>query len=467
MSVRVQQLNADSTFLLTFFPSFAPKKLSPRLPGDFTILLDPWLQGHASMLHPAFQISHHTSTPALHSLQHLPQLPDIILISQDKPDHCHRETLCSLPRTSDTAILATPAAAKRIRSWGHFDKEQVHVIPTYNPLDEETVVRIPLPSYSSTSKVGEITITNIPTKRDVAGLHNAICITYQPSSSVLTASRPPRQYPNSSSSVVLSDDGIPGSPDSRRRSRTSSSAPRPNFLDPLGVTQSLSSLHLSRADSGTAPPPPTLSPDANQEQVLSIIYTPHGVSPSTLRPYISNHLAPLDALPVSLLFHGLTTAENPWYMGGRVANGAPGGVQIAEQFGVRHWIRAHDEEKINKGVATLLTKMRPYGPEKVEAVLRHEGIFDTKVHELDVGGVIRIPELDGQGEKGSRINEGADKGLTLGKGQRMNWEDNVLAMPEPVLDRPLTAPAVGAADLAPGTQMRIRREITHPDGIWI
>ncbi|KAF2481951.1 hypothetical protein BDY17DRAFT_340065 [Neohortaea acidophila] len=322
MSVRVQQLNADSTFLLTFFPSFAPKKLSPRLPGDFTILLDPWLQGHASMLHPAFQISHHTSTPALHSLQHLPQLPDIILISQDKPDHCHRETLCSLPRTSDTAILATPAAAKRIRSWGHLDKEQVHVIPTYNPLDEETVVRIPLPSYSSTSKDGEITITNIPTKRDVAGLHNAICITYQPSSSVLTASRPPRQYPNSSSSVVLSDDGIPGSPDSRQRSH------------------------------------------ANQEQVLSIIYTPHGVSPSTLRPYISNHLAPLDALPVSLLFHGLTTAENPWYMGGRVANGAPGGVQIAEQFGVRHWIRAHDEEKINKGVATLLTKMRPYGPEK-------------------------------------------------------------------------------------------------------
>src|ERR1700760_2952743 len=131
MALRIQQLNADTTFLLTFSPTFAPdsstiRKKSKRFPGEYTILVDPWLSGHSSILHPAFQISHHTTPPMIASLAQLKQEVDLIIISQDKPDHCHKETLCSWPTKKKVEILATPAAAKKIRSWRHFDPLHVH-----------------------------------------------------------------------------------------------------------------------------------------------------------------------------------------------------------------------------------------------------------------------------------------------------------------------------------------------------
>ena len=58
--------------------------------------------------------------------------------------------------------------------------------------------------------------------------------------------------------------------------------------------------------------------------------------------------------------------------------------------------------------------------------------------------------------------------MGMKRGQRMNVEDNVLAMPEP--KPPKTAPIAGAAEngaIAPGTKVRIRREITDPEGRWI
>jgi len=117
MSLTVEKLNDDTTFLFSFAPSFAPSNNKRKLPGAFTILVDPWLAGQSSILHPVFQLANHTAPAAIKSLAELKEHPDLIIISQDKPDHCHRETLCSLPANTRTRILATPAAAKTIRAW--------------------------------------------------------------------------------------------------------------------------------------------------------------------------------------------------------------------------------------------------------------------------------------------------------------------------------------------------------------
>ncbi|KAK5131387.1 hypothetical protein LTR08_000990 [Meristemomyces frigidus] len=320
MSLTVEKLNDDTTFLLAFAPSFAPSKPpSRRLPGAFTILLDPWLAGRASILHPAFQTSSHARASAIPTLTALPDPPDLIIISQSKPDHCHRATLCTLPPATPTRILATPAAAKKIRSWQHFDAAVVHVLPPYHPRKPATVTRIALPAYTAASAAGELTIAHIPTKRDLTGLHNAIAITYRAPASLLTSfeDEPPKPRPATNP----------------LNTTTPSPPPRPIFLDPLGLTLP------------PLPPPKT-------EKVLSTLYTPHGLSPSTLHPYLTTHLTPTTApAPLTLLLHGLHTASNPRLLGGRVARGAPGGVPIAKMLRARYWVGAHDGGKVEGGVA--------------------------------------------------------------------------------------------------------------------
>lgn len=461
MSLRIQQLNGDSTFLLTFSPPFAPE-ISKRYPGDFIILIDPWLSGSSSILHPTFQISHHTSTPALRSLNELNQHPDLIIISQDKPDHCHRETLCSLPKDTNISILAPPAAAKKIRSWKHFDEDIVRVMTPYSPNGQESVTRIALPGYSAASGDGEITIAHVPTKRDLTGVHNATGITYQPASTVLTEN--PQYIRNpAGSTITLPERGTSSAPASRHRSPTWSSDEQQVARDTLGTMSDSELTNLPAHSQGHLEFRVT-----PREQVLSVIYTPHGLSTRTLEPYIHNHLTQLNALPVSALFHSLNVDANPWFMGGVVVAGAPGGVQVAKRVEAKYWIGAHDELKDNRGLSTKLLKTQQYDVEKVEGMLGKAGVQGTKVFKLGVGEVLRIPELKKTAEEARRAVRKGKRGLKMSKGQRMNVEDNVLAMPEP--KRPVTAPNVGrngAGAVAPGTKVRIRREITDPDGRWI
>ena len=439
MSLTVQQLNPDTTFLLTFSPPFAPSKLAKRFPGDFTILVDPWLKGSSSILHPSFQLSHHTAESAVRSLAELKRLPDLIIVSQDKPDHCHKESLCSLPKDVGVAILATPAAARKIQGWKHFDASQVHALKAYNAASPDTVVRIRLPAYSSASAAGEITIVNVPAKHDMTGLHNAIGITYQPPSTILSLSTQYNRHA-AKSTVQLSEHGISAAP-MAERPRTAGSNPRPPFLDPLGKSntipdpppmpmsteapETLSRPH-SRADSGIG----RISSDRskrsrNREQIVSVIYTPHGLPPRILQPYIQNHLRPLHALPVSALFHSMNMETNPWFMGGVVATGAPGGIEIVKKIGgVSHWISAHDEVKDNTGIATVWIKSRQYALQEVQDMLSENGHEGTKVHRLGVGETVRMTERQEQSEMKREPHGGL-------KGHKMDVDNEVLAVPKP------------------------------------
>jgi len=404
MSLTVEKLNDDTTFLFAFAPHFAPAKQSHRFPGAFTILVDPWLNGHSSILHPVFQISRHTTPPAIKSLADLEEEPDLIIISQDKPDHCHRQTLCQLPKDTHTRILATPAAANKIRAWKHFDPAIVHVMKPYvatKPADN--LIRIEIPAYTSSSSSGEITVANLPTKMDVTKLHNAIGITYRPPGSLLTAL--------GGEHIHLSDMMSPQTSPGLRKTRSAAmlaptDAPTPLVTPPARTTSTSPPVHYPPNPTNSLPltPPPDSPPKLQHtntsrslrqhtEKPISIIYTPHGVAPAVLKPYVKHHLGPSDALPLTALFHSVNVETNPWFMGGVVARGAPGGLPIAHELAAKHWISAHDEAKDNRGWATTWIKSRRYSIEDVKRELREaQGVEEgeTEVHLLALGQMLRI-----------------------------------------------------------------------------
>lgn len=335
MSLTVKSLNGDTAFLLTFSPPVAPLSSPGLFPGSFTILIDPWLVGAATILSSIFSISEQKTTPCISSLKELDQEPDIILISQDKPDHCHEETLRQLPPDCQSTILAIPSAAKKIRSWKHFRPELVQALPKYveGSNDSQSIYRLVLPPMSPRGTCGEVTVTWMPARRDLSGLHHAIGITYRPPCSVLSAN--PGQY--------LDLPELPLSPPASPRSvRTIASSPR------------------------TIVP----APYNDREKTLSVIYSPHGVSYEIIRPYASSFLVTESALPLTSLIHSFDRVENPWYLGGNISAGSPGGLQIARSLYAKSWISAHDADKNNRGLSVRQTRIGKYAVDEIQRMLQ-------------------------------------------------------------------------------------------------
>ncbi|SMQ55268.1 unnamed protein product [Zymoseptoria tritici ST99CH_3D7] len=179
-SLSVHQLNADSTFLLTWTSTLTINTTSTTT--SLTILVDPWLDGTTTIFHPKFALTTHTSPPAVRSLAELQDTVDMILISQGMEDHCHKETLCSLPPNTTIPIYATPKAARMISSWKHFQNDIIQIMKPYNSTKPDTILRLPIHSEPTSQDTlpGELTLTNICPKLDLTGLHNAIGMTYTP-----------------------------------------------------------------------------------------------------------------------------------------------------------------------------------------------------------------------------------------------------------------------------------------------
>ena len=75
-------------------------------------------------------------------------------------------------------------------------------------------------------------------------------------------------------------------------------------------------------------------------------------------------------------------------MGGNVSAGLPGGVEIAQNLMVRYWIKAHDEDKENSGLAVKKVKTRKYRIDEVKEMLQEGkkgGRCGTTVVALNVG----------------------------------------------------------------------------------
>jgi Beta-lactamase superfamily domain len=178
MSVTVKHLNADSSFLLLFSPDTQPSSPGPSTPDPiYRILIDPWLQGDSIVTAPWFAVTKHVVPSCIQHLSEIDE-PDVVIVSQNKPDHCHGETLRQLRPDGKSIIAAEPGAAKAIKSWNHFDPARVLALPRFNPQKKFSYATFYIPPLSLGGHRGVVTVSFIPARNYMTGLHNAIGITY-------------------------------------------------------------------------------------------------------------------------------------------------------------------------------------------------------------------------------------------------------------------------------------------------
>lgn len=290
MPVRVKHLNADSSFLLSLSPEEQASNIAPYLHSEpYTILIDPWITGVSIVSKPWFAISKRNAPACITHLTEIPE-PDLVIVSQNKPDHCHKETLLQLRPEGKTTIVAEPAAAKAIKSWNHFDPARVFGLPKYNPRDRFSLLRFHVPPLSPGGHPGEVTVAFIPAKVYVTGLHNAIGITYRPPTAAPQTAVPQTiQSPRRANFVPLPLSPASLPPRSPSLSPPSSERPSADGLYPAGIDgyrPRISRLFHARSielmystPSARLPPSPPLSPPMDKPKRSS---DDMAISPPTL-----------------------------------------------------------------------------------------------------------------------------------------------------------------------------------------
>lgn len=441
MPLSVQHLNADSTFLLTFYSSSSSassflinsndafsqantRATTPSIASSkFTVLIDPWLAGSSSVWTPRFQISHHTSPPLITSLAQMP-LPNVIVISQDKPDHCHEETLRTLAPDSPITIVAVPAAAKKIRSWRYFTHAKIISLSTYDANNPETVYRefLASDSHDMYGRIGEVTISYVPQRLDMTGLHNAIAITFTPP----TSTDPYESMKSSFEFPFTRTTAFPFSPPKTPPLSTCSKRSDESFT----ISEAFAQTGKYTRYNQSLTPTSSISDESISNygmtasntnrcliRPLSVLYSPHGISPSHLTSFMTCHLAPLNALPLTLLFHSITQETNPWFLGGKVVSGLPGGLEVAKRWGARNWISAHDEEKDTTGLAIRMLKSKRLAIEEAQHMVNESLGEDDKNNTRESPCKNRI-DSNSSREIVKRVRE-STKLWNLGVGERL------------------------------------------------
>lgn len=411
--------------------SFAPSQhdtVRPNSIGSFSVLVDPWLNGDSTIFHRKFALAKHTIPCSIDHLSEIPT-PNVVVISQDRADHCHEATLKQLdPDLPHTIIFAHPAAAKKIRGWKYFKASKVVAFPTYNERRSDTIIRFKVPSGSPELEPGEVTLAFIPTKFDITQLHNGIGITYRPPMRAQTPRSPALSpvtvmgQPNTpigvrmpltppDSPTLLSSFGelsanpvleVPPAPKgalNKLRSRSHGalraaamaqagpwrstddlskhplpplpnlpSVARPASPPPSSPALSLMSSHTLSTVKSNVSNTSSMSP-SRRARTLSVIYAPHGASYQAVRQYATSHLIKRAGLPLTLLLHSWDRVTNAWYLGGNIISGLPGGVDIAKDLLAQCWISAHDEDKDSSGLAVLKCTVSKYSAEDVKRLL--------------------------------------------------------------------------------------------------
>ena len=126
------------------------------------------------------------------------------------------------------------------------------------------------------------------------------------------------------------------------------------------------------------PVPASARTTYTRPRALSLLYSPHGLAASALHAYAAFHLVPAAALPLTALLHPFNQTRNPWYLGGVVIAGLPGGLEVARLLGARTWVSAHDGEKEQGGWAVRTARTRRWGRESVRRVLEGTGVVERR-----------------------------------------------------------------------------------------
>ncbi|KAI9682315.1 MAG: hypothetical protein M1817_000369 [Caeruleum heppii] len=188
-------LNADSSWLLQL-P--IPRPPQDARSGDyFNILIDPWFTGSQVDVAPWFSRQWHAIESKVKTISDVEGLIatrgnpfvgsaqassdeaqdttksrsciDVVIISHEFTDHCHRETLLEL--SPEVPIFAAKKAASLIRSWAHFSL--VQTIPSFDEANAgwTRTSLAPLPRWLG---VGRLTSSNL----DPSCLHSAVIISF-------------------------------------------------------------------------------------------------------------------------------------------------------------------------------------------------------------------------------------------------------------------------------------------------
>jgi hypothetical protein len=377
MAVTCKKLNGDTTFLLTFSATEPASSPASRAldRSTFTVLLDPWLGGDSAIFHPKFALAKHTVPPCIDHLCEL-RPPNVVIVSQDRTDHCHEATLRQLdPSLQHTVILAHAGAAKKIRGWKYFNPHKIHAFPTFSAKKDSTILRFHIPSPVPGANPGEVTFVLVPAKRDMTGLHNAVGITYRPPSfsSHFDLSPISSTFDDSASSPPAFSlqsphlTALPPTPPDSPPCNDASSPPTPR--SPLADTFFPDARH---AMPSTLSPPTSPIYAAFRPKTISVIYSPHGITCRAMLPYVTTHLVANAALPLTLLLHPFDRVQNPWYLGGNISAGMPGGLEIAQNLLARCWVGAHDEDKESSGISVLKIVTQKHTVDEVRALVEKE-----------------------------------------------------------------------------------------------
>jgi hypothetical protein len=137
----------------------------------------------------------------------------------------------------------------------------------------------------------------------------------------------------------------------------------------------------------------SIEPDAPAE---CVIYTPHGVHPTSLIP-VQNASPPLKTL---CFIHGLHDVSISW--GQQLNLGVYNGLQVQRMLNAKYWVGTHDEVKKGGGLVGWFLRRKILSLE--EALKEEERKLNDAKDEVDRGtiGEIRFEEV-GNGE--SRVLE--------------------------------------------------------------
>lgn len=507
MALTIKHLNTDASFLLTFKPIIPASDAYQARPSH--ILLDPWITGPSKIFHSKISLTRHKEPACIASLDELPT-PDLVIITQAKTDHCNEATLRQIPPGAKTLILAGPAAARIIRKWNHFDRRRVWALKKWGESESpcggggagrNAVTSIPLPPVVRGGAPGEVTVTDIPQRRDLARLHAAVGITFRPplvhsgsgsikklSSSTAASNVPfvttppatPKSYKSYSNLQVSTNDTdhapaypplrLSGGATTHQTPANEPASPAPTVtslrsvrsastLTPTTTTHSNLELKPTLTNSSTLASVHAHTQSPNSQRTLSLLFSPHGMPfAGPLSSYATTHLINEAALPLTALLHCFDSVSNPWWLGGNVLRGAPAGREIALQLGARVWVSSHDGKKEVQGLATGWLRTR-----KWERTVVQRGVWgEAEDEEEDVQAMPNRGKrpVTSAGGKGPETPRTMSSGYSARVGQGTNQVTKVLelASGEEVV---LTSEGVWIADqrTLPRTSSRTRVDL--------
>ncbi|KAF3115713.1 hypothetical protein TWF594_005989 [Orbilia oligospora] len=429
MPITLRHITADSTWLITLTSPHNPPSHAP-----FNILVDPWIVGPSEVWHPKFAQNHHTTPSSIQSLEELDPQPDILLISQTKSDHCNEATCRQLSKDGSLQVYTVPGADSIVKSWKHFNPENVHRLRPFTSRRSGRVSRIPIyknpvPSKPATNE--SITSTSSETDKDkkdkdedeysfetdpsiaaivelaflpalkpweIPSIHIGLGITYTPTQDKKLPPSPPLTPPSTNllHPTVSAAHQVPSTITLSTVPSNLSTSPS-NESNPTNTTHPDSPNRFPKKPNSPSKPSSKKSinlkqPGPKNSLTDSLLYTPHGVPPSALTQYLYSL-----PLPLTAFLHCFVKVDNPKWLGGTVSSGLPNALKIltevkkirAEQarlveepispksnysteypLGVKYLVATHDEEVKLEGFCSHFVKKIKWDVKEVDDELK-------------------------------------------------------------------------------------------------